>query len=149
MSNVLFKRLQRELTIFYNDGDTGIKLLTSEGMKWSATIQGPKDSPYEGGTFDVTIDIPEKYPFNPPKVKFVTKIYHPNINFSGDICLDILRDNWAAGLTIQKTLLSIMSLLDSPNPDDPLVPEIARIYLESKEKYNSIAKQWTTEFAKK
>ena len=95
---------------------------------WRATIYGPKDSPYEGGIFFLDIHFPADYPFKPPKVSFVTKIYHPNINSAGGICLDILKDAWSPALTISKVLLSICSLLDDPNPEDPLTPEIAVIY---------------------
>ena len=111
---------------------------------WQATIMGPPDSPYQGGVFFLTIHFPTDYPFKPPKVAFTTKIYHPNINTNGSICLDILRSviisssslnslgeilyrsQWSPALTISKVLLSICSLLCDPNPDDPLVPEIAR-----------------------
>ena len=58
---------------------------------WQATIMGPPDSPYQGGLFFLTIHFPSDYPFKPPKVAFTTKIYHPNINTNGSICLDILR----------------------------------------------------------
>ena len=61
---------------------------------WQATIMGPGDSPYQGGVFFLTIKFPTDYPFKPPKVQFNTKIYHPNINASGGICLDILKDQW-------------------------------------------------------
>ena len=64
---------------------------------WQATIMGPGDSPYQGGVFFLTIKFPTDYPFKPPKVQFNTKIYHPNINASGGICLDILKDQWCAG----------------------------------------------------
>ena len=107
----------------------------------------PSDSPYEGGIFFLAIQFPADYPFKPPKIKFNTKIYHPNINANGGICLDILKDQWSPALTISKVLLSICSLLTDPNPDDPLVPEIARIYVSDRETYNQKAKQMTQQHA--
>uniref|UniRef100_A0A672P065 E2 ubiquitin-conjugating enzyme n=1 Tax=Sinocyclocheilus grahami TaxID=75366 RepID=A0A672P065_SINGR len=92
------------------------------------------DSPYQGGVFFLTIHFPTDYPFKPPKVAFTTKIYHPNINSNGSICLDILRSQWSPALTVSKVLLSICSLLCDPNPDDPLVPEIAHTYKADREK---------------
>ena len=101
---------------------------------------GPEGSPYQGGLFSLNIHFPTDYPFKPPKINFVTRIYHPNINQNGAICLDILKDQWSPALTISKgknklkyiVLLSISSLLTDPNPDDPLVPEIANIYKTDK-----------------
>ncbi|KAF3695975.1 Drebrin-like protein Cervical SH3P7 [Channa argus] len=101
---------------------------------WQATIMGPSDSPYQSGVFFLTIHFPTDYPFKPPKVAFTTKIYHPNINSNGSICLDILRSQWSPALTVSKVLLSICSLLCDPNPDDPLVPEIAHTYKADREK---------------
>ena len=75
--------------------------------------------------FSLQVRVPVDYPFKPPKVVFTTKIYHPNINPSGGICLDILGSNWSPALTIHKVLLSISSLLTDANPADPLVPDIA------------------------
>lgn len=69
---------------------------------WQATIMGPGDSPYSGGVFFLAIHFPTDYPFKPPKVNFTTRIYHPNINSNGSICLDILRDQWSPALTISK-----------------------------------------------
>ncbi|KAE8589996.1 hypothetical protein XENTR_v10017895 [Xenopus tropicalis] len=105
------------------------------------------DSPYQGGVFFLTIHFPTDYPFKPPKVAFTTKIYHPNINSNGSICLDILRSQWSPALTVSKVLLSICSLLCDPNPDDPLVPDIAQIYKSDKEKYNRLAREWTQKYA--
>ena len=114
---------------------------------WSAKINGPKDSPYEGGIFVLAIDFPKEYPFKPPKINFITKIYHPNINSGGSICLDILNSQWSPALTISKTLLSICSLLTDPNPDDPLVSSIAQLYKNNINKYNEEAKLWTSKYA--
>ena len=107
----------------------------------------PADSPFTGGIFFLEINFPADYPFKPPKCHFTTKIYHPNINSSGGICLDILKENWSPALTVSKLLLSICSLLTDPNPNDPLVPEIATLYKKNREKYDITAKEWTTKYA--
>ncbi|KAL5695194.1 hypothetical protein EMGR_000926 [Emarellia grisea] len=105
------------------------------------------DSPYSGGVFFLTIHFPTDYPFKPPKVNFTTRIYHPNINSNGSICLDILRDQWSPALTISKVLLSICSMLTDPNPDDPLVPEIAHVYKTDRPRYEATAREWTRKYA--
>ena len=110
---------------------------------WEATIHGPKDTPYEGGIFYITITFPEKYPFVPMKMRFKTPIYHPNINRCGDICLDILKDAWAPVLNVSKVLLSVCSLLSDPNPDDPLEKGIAKIFIEDRDKYNRMGRNHT------
>ena len=109
---------------------------------------GPSDSPYSGGVFFVTITFAPDYPFKPPKVQFQTKVYHPNINSQGSICLDILKEQWSPALTISKVLLSICSLLTDPNPDDPLVPEIAHIYKSDRSRYEETAREWTRKYAR-
>ncbi|CAM8943213.1 unnamed protein product [Rhodiola kirilowii] len=114
---------------------------------WQATIIGPNDSPYSGGVFIATIHFPPDYPFKPPKVSFRTKVFHPNINSNGNICLDILKEQWSPALTISKVLLSICSLLTDPNPEDPLVPEIAHMCKTDKVKYESMARSWTQKYA--
>jgi len=107
---------------------------------------GPPDSPYEGGVFFLDIQFPQDYPFKPPKVRFTTKIYHCNVNDQGGICLDILKGEWSPALTVSKVLLSICSLLTDPNPDDPLVADIARVYKNDKNKHDETARQWTRKY---
>ncbi|EJW01757.1 hypothetical protein EDEG_03724 [Edhazardia aedis USNM 41457] len=104
-------------------------------FEWEALLTAPEQSNYEGGVFHLRITFPNEYPFKPPKIVFLTKIYHPNINSNGVICLDILQDSWSPALTIQKVLISLLSWLDDPNSKDPLVPEIARIYNNDLELY--------------
>ena len=112
-------------------------------FRWEGCIFGPDDSPYVGGVFRLSIQFPVDYPFKPPHIQFKTPIYHPNINSAGMICLDILKTQWSPALTISKVLLSISSLLTDPNPDDPFVPEIARIYKADREAYTEEARRWT------
>ena len=111
--------------------------------RWQATITGPEGSPYHNGLFNLLIEFPSDYPFKPPKVVFKTKIYHCNINSCGGICLDILKDAWSPALTVSKILLSICSLMDDQNPNDPLMPEIANLYTQDNDKFIENAKKFT------
>lgn len=143
------KRLKKEYADLTKDPPANCSggPVSDDFFHWRAMLIGPDDSPYQGGVFYLNIRFPADYPFKPPKVAFETKIYHPNINSGGGICLDILKDQWSPALTISKVLLSISALLCDPNPDDPLVPEIARLFVNDIEKYNRTAKLWTIQFA--
>ncbi|GAB1301575.1 Ubiquitin-conjugating enzyme E2 D2 [Apodemus speciosus] len=115
------KRIHKELNDLARDPPAQCSAgpVGDDMFHWQATIMGPNDSPYQGGVFFLTIHFPTDYPFKPPKVAFTTRIYHPNINSNGSICLDILRSQWSPALLFQK--------------NDPLVPEIARIYKTDRE----------------
>lgn len=84
-------------------------------MHWNATIEGPDDTPYAGLELKLRFEFPGNYPMAPPNVLFRTPIYHPNVDFSGRICLDILKDKWTAAYNTQTVLLSLQSLLGEPN----------------------------------
>jgi ubiquitin-conjugating enzyme E2 D/E len=118
----------------------------SDLYKWHATIFGPEGTPYYGGVFNLNMEFSSEYPFKPPRVYFVTPIYHCNINSNG-ICLDILKDNWSPALNISKLLLSICSLLAEPNPDDPLVHDIAELLKKNKELHDMNARNHTIKYA--
>ncbi|BEI83920.1 hypothetical protein CcaverHIS002_0405240 [Cutaneotrichosporon cavernicola] len=137
--NMALKRINKELIDLGRDPPSSCSAgpIGDNLFQWQATIMGPADSPYSGGVFFLL----------PPKVSFTTKIYHPNINANGSICLDILRDQWSPALTISKVLLSICSMLTDPNPDDPLVPEIAHTYKTDRARYEATAREWTHKYA--
>ena len=136
------KRINKELQDLSKDPPSSCSAgpVGDDLFHWQSTIMGPKDSPYENGIFFLNINFPTDYPFKPPKVQFTTKIYHCNVNSNGSICLDILQSQWSPALTISKVLLSVCSLLTDPNPDDPLVPEIARAYKSDRKKHDDTAK---------
>ncbi|XP_021043749.1 ubiquitin-conjugating enzyme E2 D2-like [Mus pahari] len=146
---VALKRLQKEFLAISQDPPAQCSAgpVAENMFHWQATIMGPEDSPYQGGVFFLSIHFPYNYPFKPPKVSFTTRIYHPNIGKNGSICLDILNSKWSPALTISKVLLSICSLLCDPNPDDPLVPEIAKVYLKDLRQYERLAREWTERYA--
>jgi ubiquitin-conjugating enzyme E2 D/E len=114
---------------------------------WEGYILGPMDTPYEGGRFDLNITFPNNYPFAPPKISFITKIRHCNISSSGDICLDLLSLKWNPILKISDLLLSLCSLLNEPNPDDPYDEDISDLYLNDKEEYDRIIREETMNHA--
>jgi ubiquitin-conjugating enzyme E2 D/E len=144
------KRITKELKDFQQDPPAGCSAgpqTDTDIYNWNATILGPDDTPYAGGVFNLVIQFPVDYPFKPPKVAFTTKVFHPNINTQGGICLDILKDQWSPALSISKVLLSISSLLADANPKDPLMPDVARLYETNREEFNRVAREWTLQYA--
>ena len=144
------KRILKELLDLKKDPPSNCSAgpeIETDIFRWEGVIYGPADSPYSGGFFKLKIQFPVDYPFKPPHVQFTTKIYHPNVNAAGLICLDILKGQWSPALTISKVLLSIGSLMTDPNPDDPLVPEIATLYKTNRAQYEQEARNWTLRYA--
>jgi len=114
---------------------------------FNVVIAGPMGTCYEGGVFRLELFLPAEYPMGSPKVRFLTKIYHPNVDKLGRICLDILKDKWSPALQIRTVLLSIQALLSAPNPDDPLDTNIASHWKSNEAEAMARAKEWTRKFA--
>jgi len=116
-------------------GVTGAPMDTNI-MLWQAVIFGPDDTPWEGGTFKLVLEFTEDYPNKAPQVRFLTKMFHPNIYNDGQICLDILQNQWSPIYDISAILTSIQSLLCDPNPASPANSEASRLYNENRREYN-------------
>jgi ubiquitin-conjugating enzyme E2 N len=111
-------------------------------------LNGPDGSPYQGGVFKLEMYLGESYPMQPPKVRYLTKIYHPNVDKIGRICLDILKDKWTPALQIQSVLLSLQVLMGNPNVDDPLDEQVASHWRANRKDAEKQAKLWTQQYAK-
>jgi len=144
------RRVNKEIADCKNDKSSNIRidLIDESPFHLKGSFPGPQDTPYEGGHFEVDIVIPPTYPFQPVKMKFITKVYHPNVSSaSGAICLDILKDAWSPVLTLKSTLISLQSLLCSPEPNDPQDAEVAKHFTTSKGSFDDTARYWTQIYA--
>ncbi|BFZ63010.1 Ubiquitin-conjugating enzyme E2 1 [Saitoella coloradoensis] len=144
------RRVMKEIDDCLKDKTSGVEVETvgSDISHLKGRFRGPPGTPYEGGTFQVDIKIPTEYPFRPPRMNFDTKVYHPNVSSqTGAICLDILKDQWSPVLTLKSALISLQSLLCSPEPNDPQDAEVARHYLSNRAGFDETAKYWTKTYA--
>ncbi|KAH9162100.1 ubiquitin-conjugating enzyme/RWD-like protein [Lactarius sanguifluus] len=150
-SGTTLKRIHREIADLKKEDLGGISvgpISADKPFLWKARIPGPEGSVYEGGVFSVEITLGHDYPFSAPKVLFLTRIYHMNISEKGNVCIDILKNNWSPALSIFKVVLSLSSLLTDPNPSDPLVPSIATEFLRKRPTHDQTARHWTELYAK-
>lgn len=153
MANIAAQRIKREFREVIKSEEVAkcaikLELVDNNYTELRGEIAGPPDTAYEGGNFVLEIKVPETYPFNPPKVRFITKIWHPNISsVTGAICLDILKDQWAAAMTLRTVLLSLQALLSAAEPDDPQDAVVARQYKENLEMFKLTARHWTNAYA--
>ncbi|GAM86705.1 hypothetical protein ANO11243_047240 [Dothideomycetidae sp. 11243] len=145
------RRLGKEIQDVQKDEHSGITLELEDPAqitRLKGVFRGPPDTPYEGGTYVVDIQIPNEYPFQPPKMKFDTKIWHPNISsVTGAICLDTLGTAWSPILTLKSALISLQSLLASPEPKDPQDAQVATMLMTEPAKFAEMARQWAVKYA--
>ncbi|KAM3374692.1 hypothetical protein P3S68_013406 [Capsicum galapagoense] len=175
MSTPARKRLMRDFKRLQQDPPAGISGAPQDNniMLWNAVIFGPDDTPWDGGelslhlvvsavrqknvkglkhssTFKLTLQFSEDYPNKPPTVRFVSRMFHPNIYADGSICLDILQNQWSPIYDVAAILTSIQSLLCDPNPNSPANSEAARMFSENKREYNRrvreiVEQSWTAD----
>jgi ubiquitin-conjugating enzyme E2 D/E len=148
--SMTFKRIHREMADLKKEdlGDITLAPSLDDLFLWNGSIPGPQGSCYEGGVFNLNVQLASDYPFSAPKVTFTTRIYHMNIAERGNICIDILKHNWSPALSLFKVMLSLSSLLTDPNPQDPLVPSIATEFVRNRELHDRTARQWTALYAR-
>lgn len=142
MEGGVAKRLQQELMSMMMEPVEGVSAFPGDDITtWAATIQGVnKDGVYHGLEYSLSMTFPKDYPMSPPTVKFTTPCWHPNVDQSGNICLDILKDKWSATYTVSTLLLSIQGLLDDPNNDSPLNSQAAQLW-DSRKEYEEVVRE--------
>lgn len=107
-------------------------------------VKGPDDTPYEDGVFLIDIKLGEQYPFQPPQMKFITHLWHPNVSsVTGAICLDTLKTEWTPALTIRTALLSVLALFTAANPTDPQDHVVAKQYMTDMKAFEQKAREWS------
>ena len=153
MSKFATVRLTRELSKLMTDSDKvdGIIIEKPDDlMLWFAKINGPTETPYEEGIFDIQLRFDEDYPVKPPSVRFLTPMFHPNIYRDGKICVDILQSHeWTPAKNVRTILVSIMSLLMDPNPASPANREAAELYNKNKVAYDQKVREFIKANSKK
>ncbi|KAI9304226.1 ubiquitin-conjugating enzyme/RWD-like protein [Cunninghamella echinulata] len=151
-SRIFLNRIKKELANLENDPPPGITCypIDDDITHLECYLQGPTQTPYENGIFQLDIKMPNNYPFDPPQIRFITPIYHPNIDEGGRICASILKktdDGWKPSMNLSTTLISLHNLISSPNPDDPLDAEIANEYKMDYNIFLRKAKDHTLKYA--
>mmetsp|Transcript_89721 Transcript_89721/g.178382 ORF Transcript_89721/g.178382 Transcript_89721/m.178382 type:complete len:152 (-) Transcript_89721:163-618(-) len=143
------KRIEKETQKLHSEPPPGIEAVPDKDNHryFHIMMAGPAGTPYEGGVYQLELFLPEGYPMEPPKVRFLTKIYHPNIDKLGRICLDVLKDKWSPALQIRTVLLSIQALLSAPEPSDPLDTTVADHFTNNRAEADEQAKQWNAMYA--
>ncbi|KAK9840833.1 hypothetical protein WJX81_007780 [Elliptochloris bilobata] len=145
-------RLAKEIKEYSRLGaasDVLLQVDESNILLWRAFVKGPADTPFEGGTFELALNVPEHYPLQPPSVRFRTKVFHPNFHFkTGEICLDILKHAWSPAWTLQAVCQAIVTLMGDAAPDSPLNCDAGNLLRANDWRgYNSLARMYTLELA--
>jgi ubiquitin-conjugating enzyme E2 G1 len=129
-------------------------LVGDDVFKWRVTVIGPRETPYEGGIFPASLEFPITFPQQPPKMRFLCSMFHPNIRTTGEVCISILHppgediyeyedrgERWTPIHTVESIILSVISMLSDPNCESPENVEAARVYRTDKAEYMRIVRR--------
>lgn len=143
------KVVQRELLQYSQDDELKFTIDPEDDdvSKLRVTLVAPPESPYADGVFFLSMTIPAQYPSSPPSIKFETKIYHPNINEDGTICLEQLKKDWDPMFTLKHAIEFIYCLLEHPNWENPLIPAIGAQHAKDPAEFEKTAREWTARYA--
>jgi len=149
ISPQVLREVAKQLHSLQSDAPEGIKVFMNEGdlTDIQASIEGPAGTPYEGGSFKIKIVLGKDYPQSPPRGFFLTKIFHPNVSKTGEICVNTLKKDWKADLGLKHVLITVKCLLIYPNPESALNEEAGKLLLEQYAEYSKQAKMMTEIYA--
>jgi len=146
------RRLQKELADIRDSGLKSfrdIQVDETNILAWQGLIL-PENPPYNKGAFRIEINFPAEYPFKPPKINFKTKIYHPNIDEKGQVCLPIISaENWKPATKADQVIQALIALVNDPEPEHPLRAELAEEYLKDRKKFFKNAEEHAKKFGEK
>jgi len=137
MSTPCKRRLMRDFKRMSSDPPAGVSAspVADNVMTWNAVIIGPADTPFEDGTFRLVMQFDEQYPNKPPVVRFVSRMFHPNVYANGELCLDVLSNRWSPTYDVAAILTSVQSLLNDPNTSSPANVEAGNLYKDHRKEY--------------
>ncbi|KAI8642351.1 ubiquitin conjugating enzyme 1 [Parasitella parasitica] len=145
------KRILNEIKDVYDDETANLLVYVPDETNiynLYGSIPGPPETPYRDGIFLLDIKLHENHPFTPPDIKFITRVFHPNVSSqTGAICLDVLKSNWSPAMTLRLILMSIQALLESPDPSSPQDFEVAEVFTSNKSAFLGKAEKWVSDYA--
>ncbi|KAL9916218.1 ubiquitin-conjugating enzyme E2 L3-like [Glossina fuscipes] len=149
------RRLRKELTDLQAMSVSELKsfreIATDDDnlLRWTGLIV-PQNPPYNKGAFRIEINFPAEYPFKPPKINFKTKIYHPNIDEKGQVCLPIIStENWKPATRTDQVIQALIALINDPEPEHPLRADLAEEFLKDRKKFIKNAEEYTRKNSEK